>query len=513
MSEPRYIDMALELRDNATREALIRVGGKWDRKLKRYVGPADKVVALGLQPAQIDAARWYAAWLRGYVRGKHTADTERVWSVLLAGGRRGGKSDLAVKALMLFLIAVAGNGDAAMVWAVSAIIDKTQELRDVIDRELPADWYRYSEELCRYTLVNGSRLWLLSGFKPDRLKRGRADVVLVNEAQEFPERVYALVRPATADTGGLVMLTANPPSNPIGQWVLDAYEDAKAGRRRMKLFEIDPKLNPFAVPESLADLKHELDEITFRKEIGGEFLPIGDRVLYAWSSKESIRPLDGAEDVTGAFTQKHFGRAFPDIIGADFQRTPYMAAVQFRAYRDPADPAGEPLLWAVGYWAPEETDEDGLIDVLERDGLSAERTVVIADASGEWQDAERTRGRGSYDVFRRRGWRYIYPPDANSKRNPDIIERVTVANARIKDAAGKRHVFSVPANDQLNKSLRDWENKGGRPHRRSRHAHLADAFSYPLYRFYPRQGPRQKIEFQAIPRGHSARREAIERYW
>jgi len=498
----RFVDLGVELRVEKTNELILRVGGKWDRKQRAYVGNADEYVRLYLVPSQIEAARWFKRWLKGYLTGVHDPDTDRIWAVLFAGGRRGGKSDLAMKCVLCFLVAVAGDADRnAIVWAISPVLERTQELQDVIEKSIPSRWYTFNKDLTRYTLLNGSRLWMLSGFKPSGLKRGRVDLVLINEAQEFSEAVYAKVRPATSDTGGLTILTANPPEMAVGQWTLDFYEEAKAGKRQARLFEFDPRLNPYAVTQSLEDMKSEVDERTYRREILGEWLPIGDKVFYSWSPKYNILSIpEGLRDVTEAFTRRHLGRSFPDIVGADFQLTPHMAAVRYRAYEGFGGTEVDPILWIVGYFKLDQANEHDLIDAMEEVGLTGEGTCVIADASGEWQDAERTKGRGSYDMFRSRRWRYIYTPDPNAKRNPRVEERVAVANARFCDAADVRHVYSEPENVDLNRAIRDWENRNGRPYQRSVYAHLCDAVSYPLYRFYPRKAPTPPFTYSKVPR-------------
>lgn len=496
--------MRIVLRAMDTEEDILSAGGRWDRRGKCFDGESDKAVVLHLHDGQLEAARWFRAWLAGYLSGKHGPETERVWSVLFAGGRRGGKSDLAVKILAAFAVAAAGSN----IWAVSPAQAETQELADVLAAVLPGAWYTYRDDPhWRYTLANGSRIWLRSGHKPETLKRGRADLVLLNEAQRFPQRAYATVRPPTADTGGLVLLAANPPEDPIGDWLMDFYDDAKAGRRRSRLFEFDPRRNPTVTRESLEDLEHEVDDRTFRREILGEFIPTGDRVLYAWSSRLHVQPAPAPDaNVTAQFTQRHFGAPASAVVGMDFQLSPFMAAVVFRAFTDPDHPtAASPALWAVDEVVVEHGNEDDLVDELEQRGYDGKSTVVVADASGEWQDAERTRGRGSFDMLRKREWRRVYPPDDKSRKNPLIAERVAVTNARLRTADGKIHVYSVPANAQLNRALREWENKHGRPNRSSPHAHLSDAFSYPLWRFFPRRATPAPVEYEAIPGGRGER--------
>lgn len=501
----RFADLRIDLVSEENNEGVLSVGGQWDRRLRKYVGDGDRAKRFMLHPGQVSAARWFSDWLAAYTRNEFLAtrvlsldgtvqEQQSVFSVLFAGGRRGGKTDLGVKICPTFSVMV----PRSRVWMVSESLPKTEELDEVLLDLLPRGWYtRLGAPWFRYTLINGSTIHLRSAHDPEALKRGRADLVFLNEAQNMPERAYSIVRAAVGDTGGLVLLAANPPDTATGQWVADFYEETKAQRRASKLFEFDPHANPHVEIESLEAMKHEVDERTYRIEILGEFLARQDVVFYNWSPRDNVKPVPTVGEVTQEFCRKNLGRPFEIFLGCDFQLAPHMAASVYRAFVDPEDPTGEPLLWIADEVIVEEGTEDDLIDALELKGYKGDVTAVIADASGEWQDAERTRGRGSYDIFRKRGWRFIYTPDRESKRNPLVIERVAVGNTRMRTADGRRRLFSAPENFYTNRALRQWENKNGFPNRRSQFAHVSDAVSYPLWRFYPRR-LRGKVEFRSV---------------
>src|SRR5262249_40521404 len=97
------------------------------------------------------------------------------------------------------------------------------------------------------------------------------------------------------------------------------------------------------------------------------------------------------------------------------------------------------------------------------------------------------KGRGSFDILRSLGWAFIYKPDRTMEKNPDIVERVKVGNAQMKDANGKRRLFSAPTNLLLNQAIKLWENRSGVPYRKSKYAHLCDGLTYALWRLFPRR--------------------------
>jgi hypothetical protein len=493
----RYIDLRLDVGSIDGTESILSVGGKWDRKVKRYVENGTTAKVVKLHPGQLEAGRWFVAWLKAHLAKAVITEHGHVMrSLLLAGGRRGGKSDLAIKLAIAYAICV----PRSRVWIVSPNFPKTEEVELSLLEFLPRKWYRHlGSPWYRFALANGSTITLRSAHNPEDLRRGRADFVVMNEAQDMAERCYAIVRPQTADKGGLVVLCANPPEFPIGQWVADFAEETQARQRPAKYIHIDARLNPFVDQASLDDMAKEVDERTYRKERLGEFLARLDIAFHAWSPLNSRPVPELARDVTREFCLKRFGRdGYDYIAGFDFQKHPHMAVVFFKAFADPDDPGGEPLLWAVDAFTVR-GNEDELLDELERAHYVGENVACVIDASGEWQDSDRTKGRGSADVMRRRKWGHIFLPDPRARRNPEITERVAVTNARLCLANKKRHVFVLPDLADLILALRKWEMRNGVPFRGSKFAHLCDAFSYPLFRLYPRRH-REAFQFEQVKR-------------
>lgn len=507
----RFLDVCIELRVEVTEEVLIRVGGLWDRVERRYSGAPKQGIVLYVHRGQVTAARWFCTWLRGYLAGgkeKHAAECRRVWSLLLHGGRRGGKSDWACKALALFLVAAVGS----MVWACSPTLDETGELQEVFDRILPATWAIWREEDQRYLFVNGSRLWMRTGYKPKRLKRGRVDLVLLNEAQMMDEKVFITVRPATADTGGLTILAANPPDEPIGEWVSDFHDEARAGTRNAREFYFDPELNPHVERESLDDLKAELDEETYLRDVKGEFRPIGTRVLYCFSSRlnvyatgflprefvpEALRtdaPMVELKNITEAFTRRHFGRPFARVTGVDVQKSPHMAAIEREFFACPW--GGDAVDWTVDEHVPELANEDDLCDIL-LEQHRPEDVAIVLDASGWWQDADRTKGGDSAARFRKRGFKFVFRPDRDSEKNPPVLENCKVCNARVRTADQRRHSFVDPSCLRTIEALKKYPLKHGAPDRRHKFAHIFDAWRYPMWRIWPRKEVRKSTGITA----------------
>jgi hypothetical protein len=503
-----------------TDDEILRVGGRWNRHAKRWmIEPADTQFVLRFHRGQEPAARWLAEWLRRRVDGDWEG-FRRAYSALLIGGRRAGKTHLAAAFLALYAVTM----PAARVWAVSPTLETGEELDLALRDLLPRAWYEVREqktgEARTFRLANGSRIALRSGAKAKRLKMGRADVVLLNEAQMQPHGAYINVRGAIADRQGLVVVAANPPDDLGGLWLEDLYNGVQRADVDGVAFELDPRSNPFVDAGALLAMSREVDEKTFEREVLGIFTPIGDRVFYGWSDVECWRdPPPDLVDITAAFTRRRLGRSFAYVMGFDFQQHPAMVAVAAVVFQDPDDP-DEQIAWIVDEWIVGEADEYELLDAIEQtprwtptgpaddcyrgwrepseNGDRPVHAAVIADASGWFQDGGHNRGQTSDQKLRARKWAGLYKPSPDSDKNPAIIERVRATNARIKSHAGKRRLFVAKRCVQTAEALRRWENVHGTPHRRSPYAHLSDCVSYLAYRLWGRPKVPRDLEFRPI---------------
>ena len=524
-TEPRY--------RTETDEILIEVGGRWNRRTKKWdLAEADgcKIVRVPRGGDQEVAARWFAEWLRRAAigpRGPHWEGFRRVWTVLLEGGRRGGKSYLAVVALCMFAVAVPRQ----LCWAISPTQEETDELEQAIREQLPRAWYIFrgggAGKPLQFKLANGSRLLCLSGHKPRALTRGRVDMALYNEGQNMYRAGWVQLRDAITDRGGLVVITANPPDAEIGRWVEEVHERGRAGKIKAEVFKMTAKTNPFVEVASLEDMADENDDLTYRREVLGEFVPIGDIVFHAWSDSESVLDLPATwVDVTEDVTRRHLGRAHRYVVGMDFQSTPHMVAIVLKFLRDPSDPIDPAnpdanlITVVVDEVVVEDADENDLMDALEGDrpevmagrvelaagkvqrqageGYSPDDCAVVMDASGFDQDGAHNRGRTSEAWLKKRRWRWLYKPARDSGRNPDIVERCKVTNSRLKSAAGRRRMFALRHCERVIRAMRSWELRAGVPYRKSPFAHVCDGVSYPVYRIFARPKKRGSPSFTPV---------------
>lgn len=507
-----------------TDEELVRVGGRWDRKRRRWsaTSQVQKRFVLRFHRGQEEAARYFADWLSRWVRGDWK-NYRRAWSMLLIGGRRSGKTDFACAALVLFAVLSPG----ARVWAISPTLDTGNELVDALKTLMPRRWYRYKETKngsATFTLANGSRILLKSAVKPGRLKAGRVDLCLLNEAQDLVKLAYTKLRAAVADRGGIVLMTANPPDAPSGMWVEDHYLKAKRREIECEVFVFDPRKNPWVLHEALSSMLGEVDQKSYDRDVLGLFAAVGDVVLHAYEPEGNwIDPWPGLVDVTAEVTRGELGRAAAEVVAMDFQKTPWMVGLVHRFFRDPTDPSGDILTWIVDEAIADDSDESELVDMLESiprwtpgagkpdarknedfyrgwaepGDVGPRHAAVVMDASGFWQDGAHS-GAGASRVgmdrtsdrwLRARNWTHLHTPQKDNNRNPAVGERLKAGNARLKSAkelGGKRRYFVAKHCERTAQAFRLCPRKHLTMDKRSEHSHIVDAATYLIYRFFGR---------------------------
>jgi hypothetical protein len=542
------VDDAREL----TGELLLSVGGIWDRRRGRYLEPGEleefpskiqeefseeNIRELTGHPGQLEFIRWYANWLNDYVDGvsipkkagdpcpfcqyparSRDIDEEEkeykcrkckktylaIWSVLLAGGQRAGKTQVGTATAA---VAHALEAPGSVTWIVAPTDKDFEELEDYLEDCMPRGWYKkLGAPWYRYTLVNGSKIVLRSAHHSQALKKGRADLIIINEAQRIKQSAFAICRGRIADRGGLVVGLANPPDTAIGEWVGDWAIEAEEGMRQSLYFYFDPFANPYINHAPLLALKAELDAHTYEVEILGKFLTGKGMVIHNWDRFANEKPPPKRPNITTEVLQHFEGRQFDRAVTVDVQKHPHMASVEWNFFENPLAtkmPARAEWchMWAVGAILLEAADEFDLARAWLEMGWDPDRTLIVCDASGHWQMAERNTqklgeirkklgGRGSFDAFKAMGFRHVVTPDREALRNPDILERIRTTTGRVKTADvgpyGQHFIFSDPKNKKLNRCVRKWPTRHGKPSRTSDFAHAGDAFTYGPIRFFPR---------------------------
>lgn len=518
----RFVPLRLDLEDETTGDLALTVGGRWDRRLQAFAGTAEERVVVKFHPGQRTAVEWFRGWLEAHIEkranpppppteaeiaaifsGELSVDTDpnHVYSALFAGGRRGGKTWLAVRLAVAYAVAIPNS----IVWLVAPEEDGYSELDRYARATIAEAWLQYETAGGGWRLCNGSEIHMKSAYDPDGLKEGRVDFVVLNEGQRCKRRALEVLQLAIADVGGLVLVCANPPTEAGDQpWVTDFAAEAQAGHLAAVFVQFDPTKNPHIDQRALLAFAAGNDQRTVEIEIFGMFLAPKDAVAYNWLRLENEKPPPARElDVTEAFLRAvEEGEDIDRVVGIDVQQFPYMAAAEYKFFGTPT--RAEVRAWIVGEVALEGGNEESLSDAMYARGWDPARTLLVVDGTGEYQHSMRRSmdspppswsGRGSFDIFRQEGWRRIVTPDRRFRRkNPPIQDRMRALTSMICSSGigtggiGTRRLFADPKAAPLCcKTMREWKTVNGKPQRVANLAHMGDGVSYVISRLFPRR--------------------------
>lgn len=504
----RYVDLQLDVVDDASGELLYRFGGRWDRKAKDYDGDAPMSRIVRVFDKQLDFFRDLDAWVGDQVTGDRTRE-DWLGEIVMAGGQRSGKTAMLVVAAIATAISVPGS----IVWIVTPSEGFYSEPIAYLEALMPAEWFTSLgwPHWC-YSLPNGSQIVLRSAHRTGRLKQGKATAIFVNEAQQVSPEAYAILLGRVFDDGGVVVSAANPPDvGDKGTWLTDYAAQCRRGAREHSAFYLfDPEKNPHIDQRKILDAKSKMDPRTYAIQVKGEFRGLPDQVLYTWDPTENERQRPDLGDVTRQFLQYKEGsaRSYDEVVVVDVQNYPWIVATRYKFFANPEEPTNmdRALAWIVGEVFVDQGDELDTGHMLLRAGVKPDRTLMVIDASCFWQQQQRDedkqraewKGKGSAHMFMSFGFKVVRP-DKAMKGNPDVIDRCRAAASRICTEGGERLVFADPVlAPRTCETIRKWQFKNGKPDRRTKFAHAGDTVTYGLWRFFPRRRRAGKVDVKHV---------------
>lgn len=535
----RYIDLALMLRRKSTGETLLCAGGVWDQLDQRYktnpltgarVDPSSARI-FDMTEAQTPITRWYAGELLAFREGH-----KRQQRMALAIGDRRSSKTVGTCALSLATaVEVPRIGwHGLIVWIVGVSRPEMQELDRYLQWIIPAAWYERGIQEHLYRMVSGPEIYTISADNPKTLKRGEANVVLLNEGQKMPVVVLSNSIMGTVDNDGVLFIAANPPQEKRGEWVWRLKKGVAQGQvPATAVFELWSKDNQCIDQAARSDARtivQFVDPDTDRIDGGGEFLLQEGKALPWFDPLIHVRPMPqvGLYDITALWIRKTIGTPFRTGIGLDFQSHPYMPACNYRIFGSPklrayledkldASQLGEddkPHYWLFQeIIAPTNSTEEDLMDMMYLAGMRRERSYCIGDASGSWQNATHQVGDDSFAKFRARMWTIVPPFEAKLEngtkpQNPRLKYRISLARnlcGMPPEEAEKRGIkvtvprwFITPECIAGIKHLSECDLKPSHYNGELKpvgiSAHYFDAATYPLCHWEPRPEQERRVE-------------------
>lgn len=556
----RFIDQEIELRTHLYKdrgdglclsckkpehgqEVVLRAGGRWDKKARRYVGPAEVPHVVNLKASQEAAGRQTALWFEQYDLGI----VERCAIEMFADRRRGGKTFYVCLLVVLFLLKYPRKAEEELGqigWIVVPTFSKQREIHETLRKILPTSWlgprgsWAYWKSERMYRLPTGAELYIKSGDDSDLLKEGGVGIVGINEAQEIDGVGVIHCIGNNIDSGGLTAIALNPPNKAVGLWAMNLHDAIEAGHvKYARATAFDPEKND-AIDQGararFAEVAAIIDPKQAQRDALGLWMSITDLCYPFYKKGRHVVPLSrlaGLRDITDEMNALTFclerGEMRPWGIGMDFQGRPWCGAVRMKVYELPPswvllDSEEHPVLDAprllyvvhdectndldLGQWWHEER----LCKEMIKKGWEPDEALVIADGTGKHQGSTaRQRGQQadpatfSFPLVQSFGFNvhapieskeYVRHPRKGSEivvhyKNPPVPVRLNLVNAvldhgrlLIANECGFDAARPGRLGGETAESFRICEASAEKKPK-GRGAHLTDAVGYMVYRW------------------------------
>jgi len=189
--------------------------------------------------------------------------------ILINAGRRGGKTFMVVRK------AVKAASEGKRVLYIAPVVAQTDAFWDYacewLDPAVAAGLVK--KQMQKRTLLfqaSGGRIEARTGHKPDHLRGGWGDYVILDEyAYQDPNVWDKVCQPMMLDTDGTAIFISTPDKrNHFYYTYLKALEDPA-----WAVFTFPSHENPHLSEEALAQLTEDMTDVDYRQEILAEFVP------------------------------------------------------------------------------------------------------------------------------------------------------------------------------------------------------------------------------------------------
>ena len=481
-----YIDakVAFYLRGDKSKQ--IKVGGRWSTFDQQYIsnqidGPVKEIALHDAQWRFINHIKDGML----YSIGKLDMDVP-IQDVIFHGGRRSGKSvGLAAAALMWGLAR-----PASVIWIVSLMKRHGERIMKLIKKWLPMDTWEYNAKDKELTLFNYTTIRAINEKYYNTERGDSIDLLLLDEAAFFSERVYNALAPSVYDRNGLVAIASSPNGF---NWFYDrammAQSEDPEARASVRVVGMSLLENPFL---SEAAIKHAekaaktLGLEMYKQEILGQFKSPVPLAFEGFSDQLHIRKASELKEermeMMRVIGEKIFNvDDLQYLVGVDFNFDPTAGAIiQF-------DKQGR--MWVVEEHISSQGTEQWSVTLehkLKAMGVKNPKrsTIIIADASGQWQGEGKNapNKRATWRILRSLGWTVFGP--SVGKVNPWREDRYEIIRALLINARGEPRFFVNPSCEEVLDMVKKLPNHNGIPKKHHKYSHIYDAVTYVAYRIW-----------------------------
>ena len=228
----------------------------------------------------------------------HESDTR---FKLLVGGRRVGKSKLAIQELLKHALSKPNQ----LCWWVAPTYKDAREIgweelmeyKDALEPAIKS----IHQTILRMRFINGSSIYFKGSDNFDSLRGRGLNFVVIDEAAFCHEDTWKkAIRPALSDKKGRALFTSTPNGR---NWYYDQYKYADSDHTpAWEAWHWPTWKNPLITEEDLEAAQHELSSIDFRQEYGAEFVTKAGMIYDDFNEEnviedESFRPDKNFHDI------------------------------------------------------------------------------------------------------------------------------------------------------------------------------------------------------------------------
>lgn len=378
---------------------------------------------------------------------------------LIVGGRRVGKSHLAIQELLRHLL----SKERQLGWWVAPTYKDAREIGweeflAFSEYLAPAlEEIHHSQLRIRFT--NGSLLYFKGSDNPDGLRGRGLDFVVLDEAAFMKEDVWKkCIRPTLSDKHGRALFTSTPNGH---NWFYEQYLYAGyPSSLTWSCYHWPTWCNPLITTDDLEAAKNELSTIDFKQEYGAEFVTKAGLVYDEFNEHNIVESF--RIDTT---TQDFY-------IGLDFGFASFTAVCFMAVDRLTSTVTMFDELFVSRH------DVDQVINLIisKQNTWKIKLQGIFCDPAGNAE--ELTSGISPVDALRNKGFNVI-------SKGTKIPPGLSLVRSFILNASGVRRFFVCKSCNQAIKSFRAYSYKQGvrgivleDPDKDNVHDHMMDAIRY-----------------------------------
>ncbi len=375
---------------------------------------------------------------------------------VLCGGRRVGKSYLAVRELARF---ARQPGKKCLYIAPTYQMCRSIIWTSLKERLGNLNWIaRANESRLELELVNGSTIMLRSGDAGQSLRGGGYDFVVFDETSDIDSEIYyEVVRPALSaqKPPGSVLFCGTPKGF---NWFKGLYDLGRGHDPDWASFQFTT-LQGGQVPESeIAAAKRDLDERTFLQEYESQFMTYSGIVAYNFSDDNIVS------------WKPHPAKNI--LIGLDFNVHPMSAVVMVQS-------EDKKTVHAIDEIVIYGSNTNEMCEEI-KNRYTGNNIIVFPDPAGV-QRKTSANGRTDISILQNHGFRVLHRP-----RHPAVKDRINAMNSMLKNAEGERRFFVDPKCKHLIASLQRYVYKQDTQiPEKGKWDHMFDATTYCVEYMYP----------------------------